>query len=406
MFIHPPSIELREKMGDAADSYDVIVAGGGPAGSSASIHLALNGFSVLLLEQKRFPREKLCGEFISPECLVHFNNLGVADVIELAGPAEIIQTKFYGQNGRSVTVPSSSFGGRALGLSRAVMDHNLLQRARRVGVTVIENASVSDLINNNGRVVGVRIKTTEGVNEAQADVVLDATGRSRSLCRKVNETTGSKRSKLIAFKAHFTETAVAQATCEIYAYLRGYGGLSSIEGNLSNLCFIVSAADVRRYSSSPEAILQQLVMKNKRAFATLKNAKRSSEWLSASWEHFGGMSASPAPGLLAAGDSAAFIDPFTGSGMLMAFDNADLVSRVIVRSRKKLKSEEGVRELSREYIREYARAFNSRLRLCSLLRRAAFNPILAETVITLCGASSRLREILARGTRSRWEARQ
>ena len=52
--------------------YDIIIAGGGPAGASAAIHLATRGARVLLAEQKKFPREKLCGEFISPECLPHF----------------------------------------------------------------------------------------------------------------------------------------------------------------------------------------------------------------------------------------------------------------------------------------------------------------------------------------------
>ena len=59
-------------------SFDVIIAGAGPAGSSAAIHLARQGVRVLLIEQKKFPRAKLCGEFISPECQKHFENLGVA----------------------------------------------------------------------------------------------------------------------------------------------------------------------------------------------------------------------------------------------------------------------------------------------------------------------------------------
>src|SRR3954467_5355361 len=104
--------------------YDVIIGGGGPAGASAAIHLATRGARVLLAEQKKFPRPKLCGEFISPECLAHFSELGVLEIMSSGGGVPITRTVFYARSGRSVTVPSEwlSSGSLALGLSRAQMD--------------------------------------------------------------------------------------------------------------------------------------------------------------------------------------------------------------------------------------------------------------------------------------------
>ena len=55
----------------------VLIAGGGPAGASLAIRLAAAGRDVVLVERDRFPRHKLCGEFISPECFGHFAELGV-----------------------------------------------------------------------------------------------------------------------------------------------------------------------------------------------------------------------------------------------------------------------------------------------------------------------------------------
>src|SRR5205085_1939624 len=111
--------------------HDVLIVGAGPAGSSAAIRLAKNGLSVLLIEQKKFPRSKLCGEFISPECLDHFKELGVLDDMLAAGAVALDRTIFYARNGRSVSVPSEWFSqnSAALGLSRAAMDAALLQRA-------------------------------------------------------------------------------------------------------------------------------------------------------------------------------------------------------------------------------------------------------------------------------------
>ena len=131
-----------------AKDFDVAIAGGGPAGSSAAIQLALAGARVLLVEQKKFPRPKLCGEFISPECLSHFQRLGVATAMLAAGGTAITTTVFYARNGASVHLPSEWFkrGTAALGLSRSEMDHRLLDRAKEVGVRKVMGASVSQIM--------------------------------------------------------------------------------------------------------------------------------------------------------------------------------------------------------------------------------------------------------------------
>ena len=136
-------------------------------------------------------------------------------------------------------------------------------------------------------------------------------------------------------------------------------------------------------------------MKNQRAAYTLEHAQAESEWLSASWERFGRQHPSPAKGLLAIGDSAAFIDPFTGSGMLMAFESGELAAEVIIRHRDNLAAVES------EYAAEYIRKFDSRLRICGLLRRAAFKPRLAGLSIAIFGASTQLKSKIVRATRSR-----
>src|SRR5229473_545462 len=138
--------------------YDVIIAGGGPAGASAAIHLAQVGARVLLAERKKFPRAKLCGEFISPECTPHFERLGVAGQMFAASPARLTETVFYSRQGKSVSVPSAWFGahGVALGLSRAEMDERLLRRANAAGACVLEDAHVVGLVGDERRVSGVR----------------------------------------------------------------------------------------------------------------------------------------------------------------------------------------------------------------------------------------------------------
>jgi flavin-dependent dehydrogenase len=401
-------------MSEFADSYDVLIAGGGPAGASAAIHLAVQGARVLLAEQKKFPRAKLCGEFISPECLGHFEKLGVAERMSVAGGAELTETVFYSRQGSKVSVPSAWFGIEnrgALGLSRAEMDARLLERAREAGVHVLEETQASHLIWEKGSVRGLHLKRRDtGTFYARAAVTIDATGRACALARRVCEDSAnssgtsrvrSRRAPLVAFKAHLLDARSQAGHCEIYFYRGGYGGLSSVEGGLSNLCFIARAHDVRGCGSDPVRVMREIVCSNERARQTLAAAHSSSEWLSVALEGFGRRKVVPARGLMTIGDAASFIDPFTGSGMLMALESGEIAAGVIARHLPELRASLGFDELERDYRALYNARFNGRLRVCSLLRRAAFVPGLATAAIRVFGTSERLRRPLARATRQR-----
>jgi flavin-dependent dehydrogenase len=392
-------------MTNSKTNYDVIIAGGGPAGSSAAIHLAQSGVRVLLVEQKKFPRPKLCGEFISPECGAHFERLGVAERMLAGNPAELSETVFYSKTGANVSVPSNWFsaGGVALGLSRAEMDECLLRRAVDAGADVREDVSVADLLIQDGHVNGVKLKHN-GVEEAiGAPITIDATGRARSLTRMFERTRNMKprlqQRPLVAFKAHLRNTRVASGACEIYFYRGGYGGLSTIEDGLSNLCFIASARDVRVHDSDATRLMREVVCENQRAVDTLQNAELASDWLAVSLESFGRHAPAPAPGLLAIGDAASFIDPFTGSGMLMALESGELAANAIVPHRGQL-ADSTLQAVSENYGRLYRTRFNSRLRLCSMIRRAAFVPGFADVAIRFFGMSKAMRRRVASATRT------
>jgi hypothetical protein len=282
------------------------------------------------------------------------------------------------------------------------MDHRLLVRARNLGVTVLEEASIADVLISDRSAMGIRAKIDGATEDYVASLTIDATGRSRALVRKLeNRLTGKvqlNRPGLVAFKAHLKNAGMDQAACEIYSYKGGYGGLSRIEKGLSNVCFIVSAKDVRSYNSDPEVVLRNVVSKNRRARYTLSNAVAVSDWLSVSLESFGGNNPAPYPGLLAAGDAAAFIDPFTGSGMLMALESGELAASIIL---EHLNSSKIPLDLfARTYKAKYLARFNSRLRISGLIRRVAFLPSAAEAAILFFRLSERLRRRAARATHS------
>jgi len=266
----------------------------------------------------------------------------------------------------------------------------------------LEQAHASRLICERDEVRGVHVKSGSETRDYQSLITIDATGRTRSLARHLDSPRPNQRkhiNPLVAFKAHLSGVRISAGACEIYFYKGGYGGLSAVEGGLSNLCFIVAANDVRLHNSDPELVLREVVMKNSRAAYTLAEATTSTSWLSVSLESFGRRTLSPAPGLLTIGDAAAFIDPFTGSGMLMALESGQVAADTIAASLTRLRQGSGFESLASNYRAEYRRRFASRLRVSGLLRRAAFFPNLAEAAIVLTGTSSTLRRKLARATR-------
>jgi flavin-dependent dehydrogenase len=397
-----PVPPLRFKSMAGRNNYDVIIAGGGPAGASAAIHLAMRGARVLVVEQKKFPRPKLCGEFISPECALHFERLQIADAMSVAGPSQLTETVFYARRGRNVRVPSSWFAANsvALGLSRAEMDERLLRRAADAGADVWEEAHATNLTIEDQIVSGLTVKRRTGETSCRAAVVIDATGRSRGLTRKLlSQRIRPERRPMVAFKAHFENTRIEPGACEIYFYRRGYGGLSSIENGLSNLCFIASAGDVRANGADAGRVMREVVCQNQRASFTLKHARVKSDWLAVSLEGFGRAPVAPIDGLLAIGDAASFIDPFTGSGMLMALESGELAAETINAFLDHQPDLRNLNELRSAYATRYQKMFDSRLKLSSLLRRAAFVSGLAGAAIALFATSDRVRRKLAQATR-------
>jgi flavin-dependent dehydrogenase len=354
--------------------------------------------SVLVAEQKRFPREKLCGEFISPECLSHFDELGVLPEIT-SHSSRIAETVFYARSGRSVAVSSKWFGTEdsvALGLSRSEMDDVMLRRAASLGVEVCEDAAAVGVLTDGETVAGLKLRIQKGDEiDVRAAIVVDATGRSRSIARLADplEKAGT-RARHVAFKTHLAGAQIPAGACEIYSYRGGYGGCNLVEDGKFNLCFIVAADDAKRLDSDPDRVLREVVSTNPRAREAMKDAVAIDPWLAVPIQRFGRGTLAPRPGLVTVGDSAAFIDPFTGSGILLALQSSRILADVIERH-----WQSGVNRIGVEFQLSYSAAFDRRLRWCSMLRHTAFNPFAAEWMVAGLGLNTSVRRRIARLTR-------
>lgn len=385
-----------------SDEYDVIVVGGGPAGASAATRLAAGGATVLLLEEKRMPREKLCGEFITPECFPTLERLCVMERLMGGGAHILNRLRLCVSDHRVVEAPvrevSPGFEW-AMSLSRARFDEILLRRAREAGANCLEGFAVKQCVqqHQSGRPIGVETTSLRDGRPLvfRAPIIIDASGRNSRLMVKPNERVAGRRGKrLFAMKAHLEGVEGLFDQVELYFFPGGYGGLSRIEEGLVNLCFIVNERILKRAGGRPEVVLSETIMRNSLARERLAKAKAAGSWLAAGPLRFGSRRQS-LNGIIAIGDAAGMIDPFTGTGLQIALRSGEIAAEAILDSTRRDPSV----GLIEAYRKRYQTEFSRRMAVAGLLRRAAFSPPSATLVAGVLGMAPTLAKTLLRSTR-------
>ena len=140
---------------------DVLVVGGGPAGSSLAVALARNGVDVLLVDRARFPRPKPCAEYLSPEASRVLASMGALERVERSGAAALSGVRVRAPNGLVIAgdfvAPHGfrAYADRGLSVRREVLDEILFDCARAAGARVVEGVRITDLVRDaSGRVTG------------------------------------------------------------------------------------------------------------------------------------------------------------------------------------------------------------------------------------------------------------
>lgn len=156
-----PSARPRQTRGASADT-DVVIIGAGPAGCATAIALADAGFAVTIVEQRRLPRPKTCAGLLSPRALVHLGGLGI-DATGLDGAHRIDTIDFViDDRHRQLAWPEHpDLVDHGLAVPRQSLDLALVERARSLGVTVLEEHQAVGPIIERGLVVGARIRSSD-----------------------------------------------------------------------------------------------------------------------------------------------------------------------------------------------------------------------------------------------------
>jgi len=381
-------------------AYDVIIIGAGPAGSTVSTLLARAGLRALLLEKSRFPREKLCGEFITPECLNVFDRLGASERMFDAGATIIKEWTLFAPDGRGVKAPMEWIADghtHAIGISRARMDLILLDCAREAGVEAREGFHVSPRLRRENGMSFVEGKADgETVQRFTAPIVIDASGRNGVFSNQIaQQTSRLGGSRLFGCKVHLRAVEGMRELGELFFFHDGYGGMSDVENGRTNLCFITTEATLREAKGDREKLLDLTMRTNPAARRRLRNAVIDGEWLGTGPITYGRRR--PIPGVISIGDAGAFIDPFTGSGILLALASGELAAETISQAFSAGISD--VEVIEKRYDRLHRAKFGLRFRACALLRAAAFNSTARNALVTAMTRWRPLTKLIAQSTR-------
>jgi flavin-dependent dehydrogenase len=342
-----------------SERFDLVVIGGGPAGSAAAITAARKGHRVALLERGSFPRHKVCGEFVSAESLTMLNNLlDSSHVLEAQHPRISSARIFIDGKVRSLRINPS-----AASIPRFEMDAALWQAAKYAGVVAIETAIVRD-ISGDGP---FRVSAADADYVSRA--VINASGRWSNVGGAMKPSLDAK----LGVKAHFREPTPT-ASVDLYFFEGGYCGVQPIGGDTINVSAMVSPATAKTLDNVFR--LNSALLERSRSWSAI------TEQVSTYPLIFHG----PSPidverNILNAGDAAAFIDPFVGDGISMALHSGTLAADSVSAF---LKGECTLWEAALSYRQDYDAgllpAFRNAAKIRKLIDSPAFRTIAMQLI--------------------------
>jgi len=374
----------------AEHQVDVVVLGGGVAGSCIAKALADKQWETVLIDRQTFPRHKVCGEFLSPEAQSTLRALGLTETVEALQPFRIGRTRLIFEHGGEIELP---IPGAAWGLSRYMMDEALHHAALQAGTQLHLSTKVTE-VEPNASGKGYTVHTERGADVSlfHARAVIAAWGASSRVAQLGNRRPNAAASAQPAYlgvKSHFTGLKM-EPVIEMYFFRGGYLGLCPIADGKVNAAALLDRGEFAKAGKSVLSILEAAAQRNRKLAQRLAAAEplhgtQSAiapvhlQWKPAPWDEF--------PRI---GDAAAMIAPLCGDGMSMALRSAALCAPITDRYLRGLIS---LQDWEQQYTRAIHDQFASPLRWGSILQWLVNKPISQQLLPT----AARMAPVLAKG---------
>lgn len=313
--------------------YDVIVVGGGPAGSSCAIFLGRRGVKTLLVDKASFPRDKACGDGITGKSIGVIKELGIEKEIEKNQHEKIQGLITSAPSGSSIDFSTENglLDNMLYVSKRYIFDNIFFQEAKK-NADVIESLTVTDLLMDGNKIVGIKGTKDGKEQEHRAKIVVGADGANSVVARKLGLNDFQTDRSLVAIRAYYENVADTRDRIEFHfleELLPGYFWIFPAGGNISNVGIAVVAGDVPKRKLNLKISMENIV-KNSRFAPRFKNSKQVSEVKGWNLPTGAQKRKRAGDGFILVGDAASLIDPFTGEGIGNALLSGRLASEAIL----------------------------------------------------------------------------
>jgi menaquinone-9 beta-reductase len=341
------------------DDADVIVVGAGPSGSSAAYYLAQAGLDVLLIEKSRFPRDKVCGDGLTPRAVKSLVAMGV-DVSEEAGWLRNKGLRVIGGGMRlELDWPElGSYPGYGLVRTRASLDEQLARRAQAAGAKLVEGTTVTGpVLDDDGRTTGVETGTdhperlpgstlppggttprTPRGRTYRARVVVAADGNSSRLSVAMGLRKRDDRPMGVAVRTYYTSPRHKDDYLESWLdlwdgdrLLPGYGWIFGMGDGTSNIGLGMLNTSTAFGNTDYKELLRRWLRSMPEEWGYTEE-NRTEPVRGAALPM--GFNRTPHyhRGLLLAGDAAGMVNPFNGEGIAYAMESGEILARVVAQA--------------------------------------------------------------------------
>jgi len=315
---------------------DVIVVGAGPAGAATAIFLAEHGLSVRLVDRARFPRPKICGEYLSPEAPRLLDRLGALKAVD-AVASPLSGMRITAPDGTTLVATYRPIGAwrpyreHAMALPREALDAILVDRVRSLPVDFSEQVRVTDVIVSGDRVLGV--EAVDGARcrlTLRAPLTIAADGRASVVAQRLG-LRRPHRLQRMALVTYVEDIAGLGRFGEIFVDPPDYAILNPVAPGRANLSVVVPVAHAAPWSGRLDAFFDARVKQLRHLARRVAGGRRVAE-IRAMGPLAYRVDTPRTGGLLLVGDAAGFFDPFTGEGIFNGLRSAELAAETAVQA--------------------------------------------------------------------------